>query len=40
MQILTASQQTEPEDPNGRARERAEGAEGDCNPIGRTIPTN
>jgi hypothetical protein len=31
--------QTEPRDPNGRARRRTEGTEGDCNPIGRTIST-
>jgi hypothetical protein len=35
MQILTANHWTEPGDPSGRARRRAEGAEGDCNPIGR-----
>jgi len=27
-------------DPNGGIRERTEGAEGVCNPIGRTISTN
>jgi hypothetical protein len=32
--------QTEPGDPNGRVQRRKEGAEGDCNPIGRTISTN
>jgi hypothetical protein len=26
-------------DPNGRTRGRTEGAEGDCNPIGRTVST-
>jgi hypothetical protein len=41
MQIFTAKHQTEPGDPNGRARGRTEGAIGDCNPIGRTtISTN
>jgi len=40
MQILTANPQTQPRDPNGRARRRTEGAEGDFNPIGRTISTN
>jgi hypothetical protein len=41
MQILTVNQQTEPRDPNGRVGGRTEGAEGDCNPIGRTtISTN
>jgi hypothetical protein len=40
MQILTANHWTEPRDPSGRVRE-TEGAEGDCNPIGRTtISTN
>jgi hypothetical protein len=37
MQILTSNHQTEPRDSNGRTSERTEGAEGDCNPIGRTI---
>jgi len=32
--------QSEPWDPNGRERGRIEGAEGDCNPIRRTISTN
>jgi hypothetical protein len=36
MQILTASHWISPWNPNGRVRGRAEGAEGDCNPIGRT----
>ena len=36
----TANHQTEPEDPNERGRGRTEGAEEDCNPIGRTISTN
>jgi hypothetical protein len=39
-QILTTNNQTEPRDPNGRLRGRTEGAEGGCNPIGRTISTN
>jgi len=37
MQILTANYQIKPGDPNGRATRTTEGAEGDCNPIGRTI---
>jgi hypothetical protein len=36
MQILTANHQTEPRNPNGRARGRTEGPEGDCNLKGRT----
>jgi hypothetical protein len=40
MQILTTKHQTEPRDPNARARGRTEGAEGDCSPIRRTISTN
>ena len=41
MQISTANHQTEPGAPNGRVREMTEGAEGDCNPIGRaTISTD
>jgi hypothetical protein len=36
MQILTANHQTETRDSNGRVRGRNEGAEGDCNPTGRT----
>ena len=39
MQILTANHNTEPRDPNRRARGRTEGVEGDYNPIGRTIST-
>jgi hypothetical protein len=35
MQILTVNQWTEPGDPNGTVSGRAEGAEGDCNSIGR-----
>jgi hypothetical protein len=37
---LRANHQTELRNPNGRARRWTEGAEGDCNPIGRTILTN
>jgi hypothetical protein len=37
MQILSANHQTEPWDPNGRVRERIEGAEVDCNFIERII---
>jgi hypothetical protein len=33
----TANHLTEPRDPKGRARGRTEGAEGNCNPIERTI---
>jgi hypothetical protein len=40
MKILTDKHQTELWDPNGRARGRTEGMEGDCNPIRRTISTN
>ena len=43
MQICTDNHQTEPWYPNGRARGRNEGAERDCNPIGKkkkTISTN
>jgi hypothetical protein len=40
VKILTANHQTEPRDPSGRARGRNVGAEGDCNPIGRTMSTN
>jgi hypothetical protein len=41
MQILTANRWTDPRDLNGGVRGRTEGAEGDCNPIGRTtISTN
>jgi hypothetical protein len=39
--MLTANHWTEHRDPNGGVRERTEGAEGVCNPIGRTtISTN
>jgi len=34
--MLTANHWTENWVPNGGVRERTEGAEGDCNPIGRT----
>jgi hypothetical protein len=40
MQIITANHWTEHRDSNGRPRERAEGTEGDYNPIERTISTN
>jgi hypothetical protein len=40
MQILTANHQTEPGDPNGRARGSPEGVKCYCNPIQRTILTN
>jgi hypothetical protein len=41
MQILTGNDWAEPGDPNGRVRGRTEGAEGNCNPIGKTtISTN
>jgi hypothetical protein len=40
MQILTAIHWTEPGESNGKVRGGTEGAEGDCNPIGRTISTN
>jgi hypothetical protein len=41
MQILTANPWTKPGNPNGRVKGRTEGAEGVCNPIGRTtISTN
>jgi hypothetical protein len=40
MQILIANHWTEPRVPNGGDRGRTEGAEGDLNPIGRTISTN
>jgi hypothetical protein len=40
MQKLTSNQWTEPWEPNARAKERTEGAEGDYNPIGRTMSTN
>jgi hypothetical protein len=38
--MLIANLWTEPRDSNGRVRGRIEGAEGDCNPIGRTVSTN
>jgi hypothetical protein len=40
LQMLTTNHWAEPGDPNGRAIRRTEGAEGDCNPIGKTISTN
>jgi hypothetical protein len=41
MQIFTAKHWAELRDPYGKIRGRTEGAEGDCNPIGRkTISTN
>jgi hypothetical protein len=40
MQNLTSNHQAEPRDLNGRAVGRTEGAEGDCNPIERTISTS
>jgi hypothetical protein len=41
MQIHTANHWTEPGDFNGRVKRRTEGAEGDCNSIGRTtLSTN
>jgi hypothetical protein len=41
MHIITANHWTEPIDLNGRVGGRTEGAEGVCNPIGRTtVPTN
>jgi hypothetical protein len=40
LHILTANHQTEPREPNGRARERTEGNDRNCNPIRRTISTN
>jgi len=36
MRILATNLQTEYEDPSGGVRERTEGSEGVCNPIGRT----
>jgi hypothetical protein len=36
MQILTVNHWTEPGDPNERIKGTAEGAKGECNPIGRT----
>jgi hypothetical protein len=40
MQILTAKHWTKPRESNGRVSGKIEGAEGDYNPIGRTISTN
>jgi hypothetical protein len=40
MQIVTANHLIEPGHLNRRARGRTEGAEGDYNPLGRTISTN
>jgi hypothetical protein len=41
MQMFAANHPTEPKDFNGGFRERTEGTEGVCNPIGRTtISTN
>jgi hypothetical protein len=40
MQMLAANHQIEHGEPNGRVRGRPEGAEGVCNPTGRTISTN
>ena len=41
MKILTANHWTEPGNTNGRVRGKTKGAEGGCNPIGRTkISTN
>jgi len=40
MQTLPDNHWTEPGVPNGRARGRTEGDEGDYNPIGRAISTN
>jgi hypothetical protein len=37
MQILTGKHWIELRDPDGRVRGRTKGAEGGCNPIGRTI---
>jgi hypothetical protein len=37
IQIFTANHWTEVRDSHGRVRGRTEGAEGDCNPIGRPI---
>jgi hypothetical protein len=36
MQIFTANHQIAAGDPHGKVKRRMEGAEGDCNPIGRT----
>jgi hypothetical protein len=40
MQMLATNHQTEHRDLNGTVRGQTEGAEEDCNPIGRTISTN
>ena len=40
MQMLTANHWTGHRDPNRGVRERTEGAEGFCNPIGRTTSNN
>jgi hypothetical protein len=40
MQILTGNHGSEPGVPNGRARERSEGAEGDFNLLGKTVLAN
>jgi hypothetical protein len=41
MQMFTTKHQSELREPNGRVREKTEGAEGDCNTTGRaTISTN
>jgi hypothetical protein len=40
MQISIANHCTEPRDPNRRARGKTEGAEWECNPIGRTMSNN
>jgi hypothetical protein len=40
MQILATNHRFKPGNPNERARGRTEGAEGDCNSIGRRISTN
>jgi hypothetical protein len=37
MWMLEANPQTEHRDPNGRLREKSEGAERDCNPIARAM---
>jgi hypothetical protein len=36
MQVLAANHRAETSNPNGEVRGRTEGAEGVCNPIGRT----
>jgi hypothetical protein len=40
MRTLAVNHWTEQGDPNGGVRGRTEGAEGVCNPIGKTISTN